>query len=241
LEADNHCSSRAFSFLQLLKPNENIDLVQKRRKDQSFRVGLCGIVGTNLLYCAFSTYQPSLSLCYGRALLQIVQITFQVLKIISQCDNMLSVRINISRSHGSDLTTGGTEMGRLLRITKRIAAFALCAVILLSSVHVFAESGVSVSIFDRGTAAWSENELPVRDPVETVTKKIRFDLLAGSGTMDVSTSGGTYTITAVPNAGCTFAGHYKQNALTTLVTTQSVLQIPMDQSTNLYRHPLFEG
>jgi hypothetical protein len=153
----------------------------------------------------------------------------------------LLVRINISRFHGSDLTTGGTEMGRLLRITKRITAFALCAVILLSSVHVFAESGVFVSIFDRGTAAWSENELPVRDPVETVTKKIRFDLLAGNGTMDVSTSGRTYTITAVPNAGCTFAGHYKQNALTTLVTTQSVLQIPMDQSTNLYRHPLFEG
>lgn len=63
----------------------------------------------------------------------------------------------------------------------------------------------------------------------------------GNGTMDVSTANGTYTMTAVPNAGCTFAGYYKQNALTTLVSTESVQQIPVNQASKLYRHPLFEG
>ena len=63
----------------------------------------------------------------------------------------------------------------------------------------------------------------------------------GNGTVDVSTSGGTYTMTAIPNAGSTFAGYYKQNTLTTLITTSRVQQVPVNQASNYFRHPSFEG
>ena len=62
----------------------------------------------------------------------------------------------------------------------------------------------------------------------------------GNGSLNVSTSNNVYTFTAVPNPGCSFVAYYKENALSTLVSTNSTLTFPVNQSSNVYRHPLFE-
>lgn len=61
----------------------------------------------------------------------------------------------------------------------------------------------------------------------------------GAGAVEVSTAGDTYTFTAVPSEGGAFAGYYKQNALTDLVTTNAVITFPISQSTKVYRHASF--
>lgn len=70
-------------------------------------------------------------------------------------------------------------------------------------------------------------------------QKIHF-FTHGCGTLNVSTSNNRYTFTAVPNAGYSFVAYYKENALTTLVSTNSTLTFPVNQSSNVYRHPLFQ-
>lgn len=62
----------------------------------------------------------------------------------------------------------------------------------------------------------------------------------GCGTLNISTSNGNYVFTAVPNSGYTFKAYYKENALTTLISTNATLTFPINQSTNVSRHPLFE-
>ena len=62
----------------------------------------------------------------------------------------------------------------------------------------------------------------------------------GNGSLNVSTSNNVYTFTAVPNPGYSFVAYYKENALSTLVSTNSTLTFPVNQSSNVYRHPLFE-
>ena len=49
----------------------------------------------------------------------------------------------------------------------------------------------------------------------------------GEGSIDVSTAGGTYTFTAVPDEGSSFKGYYKQNALTDLVTSNATITFPV--------------
>lgn len=62
----------------------------------------------------------------------------------------------------------------------------------------------------------------------------------GEGSIDVSTAGGTYTFTAVPDEGSSFKGYYKQNALTDLVTSNATITFPVSQSSKVYRHASFE-
>jgi len=62
----------------------------------------------------------------------------------------------------------------------------------------------------------------------------------GNGSINVSTKNNIYTFTAVPNAGYSFVAYYKENALETKVTTNSTVTFPVDQSGNIYRHPLFK-
>ncbi|NMA64831.1 MAG: hypothetical protein GX957_01140 [Clostridiaceae bacterium] len=61
----------------------------------------------------------------------------------------------------------------------------------------------------------------------------------GNGTIDIETVGQQYVFSAVPYEGNVFMGYYQENALINLVTTADTLTIPINQSTNIYRHPLF--
>lgn len=64
----------------------------------------------------------------------------------------------------------------------------------------------------------------------------------GDGTLEVRTANNTYTVTAVPNAGHQFSAYYKENALTSLVTTNPKQTVAVNWNGAYYRrHPVFEA
>ena len=70
-------------------------------------------------------------------------------------------------------------MEQFRNVGKRLMAMVLCVVMLLGAVPVSVQATGGVSFFERGTVAWAENEQNA-SPVETATKKICFNLLAGN-------------------------------------------------------------
>lgn len=62
----------------------------------------------------------------------------------------------------------------------------------------------------------------------------------GNGSLNVSTANNAYTFTAVPNPGYSFVAYYKENALENKVSTSTKLTFSVNQSSNVYRHPLFK-